>query len=115
MIHRTNSETNQSPLTLVDLIQLIAAILILLVITAVLGGFTVSESVNALNNSNCTAALSSTDGGINSPSANLGSPLLAITGVIYGAMFLLYAIGMLVILLVLCCGLLCATRQWESN
>jgi hypothetical protein len=83
------------------LLSQIFIILLFLALAACLGGFTISETVTALNNSNCTAVLSSTDGGINSPSANLGSPLLAIAGIIYGALFLIWALGLLVILVML--------------
>jgi hypothetical protein len=41
-----------------------------------------NESVIALNNSNCTAAMQSTDGGISSVSAYTGSPLLGIIGIV---------------------------------
>ena len=58
-----------------------------------LSGYILNESVVALNNSNCTAAMGSTNGGINSISANTGSPLLAIIGIVNSALtFLIVAI-----------------------
>jgi hypothetical protein len=54
---------------------------------ACLGGFSISESVIAMGNSDCMSAMSNTTDGINSPSANIGSPLLAIMAMIQGLLY----------------------------
>ena len=64
-----------------------------------MSGFILNEGVKALGNSNCTAVMQSTDGGINSISANLGSPLLAIMGIVSST---LTYISIFVLFVVLC-------------
>jgi hypothetical protein len=64
-----------------------------------MSGFILNEGVKALGNSNCTAVMQSTDGGINSISANLGSPLLAIMGIVSST---LTYISIFVLCVVLC-------------
>jgi len=68
-----------------------------------LSALTVSESINALNNPNCVSAMSSKEGGINSPSANLGSPLLAIMGLAIGIPYLITFVIFTVVILILSC------------
>ncbi len=65
---------------------------------ACLGGFSISESVIAMGNSDCMSAMSNTTDGINSPSANTGSPLLAIMAIVYGISYCCIA-------LILCVGI----------
>jgi hypothetical protein len=60
---------------------------------ACLGGFSISESVIAMGNSDCMSAMSNTTDGINSPSANTGSPLLAIMAVVQGIGYCFTALG----------------------
>ena len=48
----------------------------------ILSGLILNYSIISLNNANCTAAMRSTDGGINSISANTGSPFIAIIGIV---------------------------------
>jgi hypothetical protein len=60
---------------------------------ACLGGFSISESVIAMSNSDCMSAMSNTTDGINSPSANTGSPLLAIMAIIQGIVYCFAALG----------------------
>ena len=45
------------------------------------------ESVAALSNSDCSSMMRNTTGGINSISANTGSPLLACVGIVDGTLF----------------------------
>ena len=73
--------------------------IILVVAFICLSALSLQYSVDAHNNKNCTDALSSQAGGIGSPSANTGSPLLMITGYIYGS---LYCILSLVFLITAC-------------
>ena len=90
----TNASTTTQSITavIVALAYTIAAIC--------LSAFSIQYSVYAHNNKNCTDALSSQDGGLDSPSANIGSPLLMIIGYIYGS---IYAILSLVFLICTCC------------
>ena len=70
------------------------------VILVFLSGWTLHYSVDAHQNQNCTDALSSNSGGMQSPSANTGRPFLLIMGYIYGV---LYAIFTFVSLIATCC------------
>jgi hypothetical protein len=56
---------------------------------ACLGSYTVTESVYAVQNSNCTDAMRNTYDGMNSPSAGLGILLLVVIGFIFGVLNLL--------------------------
>lgn len=78
----------------------ITATLLGVVTTSCLGAFTISESVIALQNSDCTSAMRNTDDGINSPSANLGSPLLAIMGIVQGVLYLSSALSLIIAFIV---------------
>ena len=68
-----------------------------------LSSLTVSESVNALYNPNCTSAMSSKEGGINSPSANTGSPLLAIMGLFIGIPYLVATVLSMLVIIIRSC------------
>jgi small-conductance mechanosensitive channel len=50
-----------------------------------LSGFILGRAADALGNQACKDAMQSVDGGINSISANIGSPLLAIVGIVSSA------------------------------
>ena len=77
-----------------------------------LSAFTVNESVVAISNPNCTSAMSSKEGGINSPSANMGIPLLAITGFVVGVPNLITStLLMLVILFILFAFICCCHNE----
>lgn len=67
----------------------IFSFVVFVVCIACLGSFTVSESVHAIQNSNCTDAMHNTYDGMNSPSAGLGIPLLVVIGFIFGVSNLL--------------------------
>jgi len=89
--------------------RIIPAVLALIYTIAAicLSALSLEYSVAAHDNKNCTDVLSSRDGGLDSPSANTGSPLLMIIGYIYGS---LYAITSFVFLIATCClaGICCA-------
>jgi hypothetical protein len=59
------------------------------VLIVCLGSYTLSESVYAVQNSNCTDAMRNTYDGMDSPSAGLGIPLLVVVGFIFGVLNLL--------------------------
>ena len=61
----------------------------------ILSGLILNQGILALNNANCTAAMRSTDGGINSINANTGSPLLGIIGIVNSSWTLLCFVGAL--------------------
>jgi hypothetical protein len=60
------------------------------------------EGVDTLNNSVCNTAMRSTDGGSNSISANTGSALLAIIGIVPSALLLSICICIPIIVFVVC-------------
>ena len=64
----------------------------LLIFCFVLGIVSLVYSIIALTSSDCVKAMSSTDGGVVSASGNMGSPLLAIMGVVSGGSFLVLAV-----------------------
>ena len=59
--------------------------LLYVLIEIFLSGFILSGAADALGNQTCKDAMQSVDGGINSISANIGSPLLAIVGIVSSA------------------------------
>ncbi len=63
----------------------IAFVMLYLLILFILGVGTLAESVKALNDPVCEAAMKDTEGGVlHSASANIGSPLMANTGIAFG-------------------------------
>jgi hypothetical protein len=63
----------------------------------VLGIVSLVYSIIALTSPDCVVAMSSTDGGADSASGNMGSSLLAIMGVVYGSSFLMLAVIVMVL------------------
>ena len=59
--------------------------LLYVLIEIFLSGFILGRAADALGNQACKDAMQSVDGGINSISANIGSPLLAIVGIVSSA------------------------------
>jgi hypothetical protein len=57
-----------------------------------LGYFSISESITAMSDSDCMSAMRNTTDGINSPSANTGTPLLAIMVMVMGIFHCMTAI-----------------------
>ena len=102
-----SSCNNGSALVISNIIFLLLGTVCLLC----LGAITVNESVNALGNSSCISAMSSQEGGINSPSANLGSPLLAIMGFVVGVPYIIVSVGLVVVIIIFTCVFMCSGGQ----
>ena len=108
MSEKSRSEKSRSTLAVITTVFIIIFTVGMLCLSA----FTVNESVVAISNPNCTSAMSSKEGGINSPSANMGIPLLAITGFVVGVPNLITStLLMLVILFILFAFICCCHNE----
>jgi hypothetical protein len=76
----------------------------LIFVCFVLGIVSLVFSIIALTSPDCVKAMSSTDGGADSASGNMGSSLLAIVGVVYGSSFLMLAVIVMIIWVCYQCG-----------
>jgi hypothetical protein len=83
----------------------------------VLGTYNVLKGNAAIENMDCNSAMSDTTGGINSPSANLGTPLLAIVAIVNGAVHLFVAAMVTIVCIVfvvISCDILARSR-WSTQ
>ena len=78
------------------------------VVLAFLSGWTLHYTVDAHQNQSCIDAMSSKTGGLESPSANMGTPFLLIIGYVYGVIYTLCTFISLIV--TCCCGCLSAEK-----
>jgi hypothetical protein len=114
MIKSCLKEISTSTLSVITTVFTTVFIIIFTVGMLVLSAFTVNESVVAISNPNCTSAMSSKEGGINSPSANMGIPLLAITGFVVGVPNLITSTLLMLVILFILFAFICCCHNEEQ-
>lgn len=114
MIKSYLKEISTSTLSVITTVFTTVFIIIFTVGMLCLSAFTVNESVVAISNPNCTSAMSSKEGGINSPSANMGIPLLAITGFVVGVPNLITSTLLMLVILFILFAFICCCHNEEQ-
>ena len=105
---------------MMDTCNILIAFLLCICLTVglfVLGTYNVLKGNAAIENMDCNSAMSDTTGGINSPSANLGTPLLAIVAIVNGAVHLFVAAMVTIVCIVFViipCGIM-ASSGWSTQ
>ena len=116
MIKSCLTEKNRPTLAASPAIAICTTVFIIIFTVGMLclSAFTVNESVVAISNPNCTSAMSSKEGGINSPSANMGIPLLAITGFVVGVSNLIPSTLLMLVILFILFAFICCCHNEEQ-
>lgn len=80
-----------------------------------LGAVTVTVAFDALGHSDCSAAMSSTEAGIDSPSAGTGIPLLGLMAVVKGVQYIAFGVALpAVVFCGIGVGVLLEKITWDS-